>query len=226
MNPLCLLTKGRTFRDFTDRTGTYKLLAGAVPKYSDDKRGPARRWQAAVPPTAQASLFDEAPEAAKPVRADVSDLSLTEKTTEASVVPPQPTPAPASPSPAVPTTLASQQVRSAGPVRQATGFCRKMWQRFIFGREGHPFQGPTVQTELALEKVTVLRNDLNEDDLEVVLVEKKVGKGEKPLARLSKTEMTGDAWSRLTAPFRKMPSAGAINPKAEKAPSSELSARA
>jgi hypothetical protein len=69
---------------------------------------------------------------------------------------------------------------------------------------------------LALEKVTVLKNDLNEDNLEVVLVERKVGTGGKPLARLSKMEMTGEAWFRLTAPFRKKNSESAISPKEDK----------
>ena len=70
-----------------------------------------------------------------------------------------------------------------------------------------------MQTELALEKVTVLRNDLNEDDLEVVLVERKVGTGEKPLARLSRMEMPGEAWIRLTAPFRKKSSRKRVQPQ-------------
>ena len=77
-------------------------------------------------------------------------------------------------------------------------------QRICFWAQGT--SGPpraSVQAELALDKVTVMRNNLNEDDLEVVLVERKVGTGEKPLARLSKMEMTGEAWLRLTAPFRK-----------------------
>ncbi len=69
-----------------------------------------------------------------------------------------------------------------------------------------------------------MRNDLNEDDLEVVLVERKVGTGEKPLARLSKMEMTGEAWIRLTSPFRKKGSENAFSPKEETKASPELSA--
>jgi hypothetical protein len=38
-----------------------------------------------------------------------------------------------------------------------------------------------VQTELALDKVKVMRNDLSEDDLEVVAIDKNAGKRiEKP----------------------------------------------
>jgi hypothetical protein len=52
-----------------------------------------------------------------------------------------------------------------------------------------------------------------------------LGTGEKPLARLSKMEMTGEAWMRLTAPFRKKNSDSAVNSKVEMKPSSELRAR-
>ena len=50
----------------------------------------------------------------------------------------------------------------------------------------------------------------------------------KPLARLSKVEMTGDAWNKLTAPFRKKSNEGegAASPEAEaKEEAPELSAR-
>jgi hypothetical protein len=60
----------------------------------------------------------------------------------------------------------------------------------------------------------------------VVLVERKVGTGEKPLARLSKMEMTGEAWTRLTAPFRRKGHENAFSPKEEAKPSPELSAHA
>jgi hypothetical protein len=39
---------------------------------------------------------------------------------------------------------------------------------------------PSVQTELALAKVTVIRNDLSDDDLEVVVGKKAGKKTEKP----------------------------------------------
>ena len=82
-----------------------------------------------------------------------------------------------------------------------------------------------MQTELALEKVTVLRNNLDDDDLEVVLVERRVGTGKKPLASLSKMEIPGEAWNKLTAAFRKKSSENAFSPKAETNPSPELSAQ-
>jgi hypothetical protein len=51
-------------------------------------------------------------------------------------------------------------------------------------RKEQPFQRPAVQTELALDKVKVIRNDLREDDLEVVTIDKKAAKKtEKPAPR-------------------------------------------
>ena len=108
---------------------------------------------------------------------------------------------------------------------QMVSTCTSMVERLVFGGKGRPVHRATVQTELALEKVTVLRNDLNEDDLEVVLVERKVGTGEKPLARLSRLEMTGAAWIRLTAPFRKKDNENAFSPKATAKGPPELSAQ-
>jgi hypothetical protein len=59
-----------------------------------------------------------------------------------------------------------------------------VWDRFVSGFRGFverctangkasPFQRRTVQTELALEKVTVVRNDLADEDMEVISVRKK-----------------------------------------------------
>ncbi len=53
------------------------------------------------------------------------------------------------------------------------------WMARIPWRKASPFQGATVQTELGLDKVKVIRNDLSEDDLEVVMVEKKTDQPEK-----------------------------------------------
>jgi hypothetical protein len=49
-------------------------------------------------------------------------------------------------------------------------------------RKERPFQSKAVQTELALDKVKVIRNDLCQDDLEVVAIDKKAAKKtEKPV---------------------------------------------
>lgn len=230
MNPLCLLTKGRTFKDMTDRTGYKVLEESTLSRYSKQNPSPTRRWHTNQPPAGQQSLFEE------PVKAAETEITASNKEAalpiQESPVAPEPesvqesAPAAASSFVAKSAAVAPMTAKSAGPVRTATGFCRRLWHQFIYGRKSSPFRGPTVQTELALDKVTVMRNNLSEDDLEVVLVQRKVGTGEKPLARVSKMEMTGEAWLRLTAPFRKKNSDSANSPKAEKKASPELSARA
>ena len=42
--------------------------------------------------------------------------------------------------------------------------CQQFLRRWSAARKAQPFQVPTVQTELALDKVTVVRNDLSEYD--------------------------------------------------------------
>jgi len=218
MNPLCLLTKGRTFKDMASRPGAYKLLANrALPKFTAGKRPPTGLSHSA-PQTAQTSLFEQP---ARAVKATVVEAGKSVAPPAWPVEPSQPA---VSQSPFAPAAKTSERACARGTWRRTVSFCKGLVQRFVFGRKGRPAHGATVQTELALEKVTVMRNDLNEDDLEVVLVERKVGTGEKPLARLSKMEMTGEAWSRLTAPFRKKSSENAFSPKAETKPSPELSA--
>jgi hypothetical protein len=216
MHPLCLLTKGRTFRDTADRSGAYKVVVGKAPP----KFAAARRALSApphpLPQPAQKSLFEPPRPAPKPVV----------------VAPRQPVAPPAEParplstlaSPFAPGATKAGATIGTGPLRRAAGLCQGWVQRFVFGRTRRAPGGATVQPELALEKVTVMRNDLHEDDLEVVLVQRRVGNGEKPLARLSKLEMTGEAWLRLTAAFRKKSNESAFSPKAETKPSPELSA--
>jgi hypothetical protein len=228
MNPLCLLTKGRTFKDMAPRPGAYKLLANsAIPKYTAGKRLPSRPTHPVLQ-TDQKSLFEPPPAQVKAVAVDipivVTPPVLPVEPVEP-VEPAKPAQAVVSKSPFAEGAKTPKKARVTRTWKQANGFCKGLIQRFVFGRKGRPAGGPTVQAELALDKVTVLRNDLNEDDLEVVLVERKVGTGEKPLARLSKMEMTAEAWLRLTAPFRKKNNDSANNPKAGMKPSSELIAR-
>jgi hypothetical protein len=53
--------------------------------------------------------------------------------------------------------------------------------RWIPRRRASPMRSAPVQTELALDKVKVMRNDLSENDVEVVAIDKNAGKRiEKP----------------------------------------------
>jgi len=58
-----------------------------------------------------------------------------------------------------------------------------------------------LQTELSLDAVKPVRNDLSDTDLEIVPIkaEIKAGASKPPRSRLFKPELAGLAWSRLTA---------------------------
>ena len=185
-------------------------------------RGPWRRTVGFCKDLVQRNAFARNEEAPTAVTAAVVEECKKEALP---VVPVQPLQPVIPPSPLTQVATAAEKAHARGGIWTRTvRSCKRFVQRYVLGRKGRPIAGSTVQTELALEKVTVLRNDLNEDDLEVVLVERKEGTSEKPLARLTKMEMTAEAWSRLTAPFRKKSSESAGNPKAETKSSPELSA--
>ncbi len=140
MNPLSLLTKGRTIRGLKERPGAYKLLEKSIlPNFSTAK--------GSVPTISHSDLFkEEARENSQPASAE-----------------PQPTEPPKPREPAKPGSWS----RLSGWVRQR-----------MPGSKEQPFQSPAIQTELELDKVKVIRNDLSDDDLEVVAIEKKATRRE------------------------------------------------
>jgi hypothetical protein len=151
MNPFRLLTKGRTIRGLRERPGAYKLLErSALPKFSGTKRLVSKTPQP-EPENAQPAIVEQPqlkPEAPAPVS-----------------VAPVPTPVPTKDQPSKPGLWSRLAAIPVG------------WTRhWIPWRKRMPFRSPTVQTELDLEKVRVMRNDLCEDDLEVVMIDTKVGK--------------------------------------------------
>ena len=203
MNPLSLLTKGQTLKGL-GRPGRYKMTPQcALPNFQITRRHtlPVSPRVAAA---RQESLFEQPPVKAEPPAPAPPLAELV-----------QLPPAVISGSPFAEQAKPVEKPRRPGFWRRAATAVKQRIQGLIFGdkRRSHP--GPNVQTELALEKVTVMRNNLDADDLEVVLVQRKVGTSGKPLARVSKVEMTGEAWTRLTAPFRKRNNAGPANCAAE-----------
>jgi hypothetical protein len=169
MNPLNLLTKGRTILGLKERPGAYKLLEkGVVPNFSGPKRAATSQPE---PDNAQTALFEE------DGRREKEEGKRT-KEEEQSVPPPAICAVPPERAAA---TLAPQ------PQNQRAKLPLWSWRAGIFAgwarswRKAPPFQSPAVQTELVLDRVKVMRNDLKEDDLEAVPVEKKAGrKTEKP----------------------------------------------
>jgi hypothetical protein len=140
MNPLNLLTKGQTIKGFKDRSGTYRLTnKGAVPNFSVSRP---------TPPTIP-----------HPERT-VSQPTFFDK------------PQPAVPAPKLQPAPAPAPMAKAKPPESVwtrlSGICREFLSQWTARGKASPFHVRTVQAELALEKVTVIRNDLSDEDLEVM----------------------------------------------------------
>jgi hypothetical protein len=134
MNPLSLLTKGRTIRGLKERAGAYKFLEkSALPDFSH---------KGAIPTTSHPAARDELCDALNPAAA-----------------PPDSKPG------------ASQSL-ALPKVGFWARLARRIGNRFSSRRAGHA-GAPSVQTELALDKVTVVRNDLRDEDLELLAVARK-----------------------------------------------------
>jgi hypothetical protein len=164
MNPLRLLTKGRTIRGLKERPGAYKLLEKcAMPNFSGPKRL-APTTPHAEPASPPQAFFEQS----QPKR---------EMPTPVTAAPtPRPEPGPTA-------TPAEVKIQPPKPElwSRLAGIAAGWTRQWIPWRKAPPFQSATVQTELALEKVRVMRNDLSDDDLEVVAMDKKAGnKTEKP----------------------------------------------
>jgi hypothetical protein len=179
MNPLSLLTKGSTIRGLKERPGPYKLLdKSGLPNFSGPK-SPAPTTSHPEPENrssgSQPALFEgpqpqsaaEAP-AQAPVELSVArrGAAVPPGVVGGGVTPPEPAAATAAPQdkPSKPRLWSRLAGRLAEWARQ--------WMPW---RKERPFQKAAVQTELALDKVKVIRNDLSEDDLEVVAIDKKAG---------------------------------------------------
>jgi hypothetical protein len=155
MNPLSLLNKGQTINGFKGRSVTYKLPNRSyVPNFSNTKPAPPTTTHS--PQTTQGS---QAPrEITQPTFFDIPKPAVPAPPTAPT---PKPPAAPPAPSPREPMW------------NQLISVCREFFKKWTAGRNASPFQKRTVQTELALEKITVARNDLSEDDVEVIPVPKK-----------------------------------------------------
>jgi hypothetical protein len=205
---ITLLTMGRALDNARDRKGAYTLrYVNKFPKFTPAAPA-ARAAMEALPAShsgaaAQSSLFGApgagavaAPPEQKAERADQSNRSdptdRTDRTSQASQ-PPQPA-APKSRFPrflklsaflaAVFAVVPKTAARFRGRLRFRTGESR-----------------PRAQAELALEKVTVVRNDLSEADLEVVAVQPKPENP--PAAEAPAGGPAGNPWKRVRARWAK-----------------------
>jgi|ERR1700677_1583115 hypothetical protein len=164
MNPLSLLTKGQTFQGLKDRPCVYKLPPrSTLPNFSALKKQEPRQesrpaGDAVAPPP---NLFGaKSPTTSHPA--------------------PEPPKTPVEENPVAPTTPVPEfggTVRPPAPsvdiLSRLARFCGLFFRKWMPKRRGLPGQAPSVQAELALEKITVVRNDLSEEEMEVVPVEMK-----------------------------------------------------
>jgi len=175
MNPMSLLTKGRTIGGLKGRPGRYKLLCNsALPNFSAAK-GAIPTTTHVEPEKAQAALFEQVKPTVALQKEDRTDgmKGINEK---AEVMA------------AVSAAQAQEQPAKAGLWSYLAVVSTGWLHKWIPRRKTPPFPSATVQTELVLEKVKVMRNDLSEDDLEVVLSTKKAGKKAENPAQGEKVE--------------------------------------
>ncbi len=191
MNPISLLTKGRTIKALKERPGRYKLLCGVtVPKFGGTKSEiPTISHQAA--PSEQAALFEKAKPVVEAKTEEVTKVegksSLAEKSPFARAALEKRKGLPTAQVEAAPAASTQPQPSSPEWFSRLAGKSAEWIGKWIPKRKTPKSRQETFQTELALEKVKVLRNDFSEDDLEVVLIEKNPGSGARK--RVEKVEL-------------------------------------
>lgn len=206
MNHLALLTMGRSLIRLKDRTGAYKLPTGKpFPEFGANGRRKAVLTSAvrAPVPAAQANLF-EAPKAPA-VAAPAGTVALA----QSAPLPSGPPKSSAAPVPSAPSYW-SRAASAGGRLwsRFPGKFSWPAWmvrvpRVFQFGSPSAAHVShPQAQTELALEQVTVLRNDLSEADLTVVKVQPKKENVEASGATGGPASI--NTWTRATARWIKL----------------------
>ena len=170
MSMLRLLSNGQTLTGIGGRPNSYKLPAkAALPKFA-----PMNRPIALSPAIAQSKL---------PIQPSLFDAPQ--------VAVPAPTPIPA----AMQTSVSSATPKGPGiSPWLRMGEMGKAFVRQVFLTPKQRPARPAVQTELALSKVTPVRNDLSDADLEVVSA--KVGSVPPGSVHRNKAEAAGEAWTR------------------------------
>jgi hypothetical protein len=185
MNPMNLLTTGRTILGLKEKPGRYKLGGGAVPNFSKPQApapevGPVPTTPQPEAPSTQTALFE--PSKSRKGR----ETAVAVKAASAiPAVPPAVNKPKAHPFAAAP--AADEQVEvKPGFLSEVLGWVKK----WMPTRKSLASPLESFQTELALEKVKVVRNDLSEDDMEVVMIDRKVGKKAKPASERVDLEKT------------------------------------
>ena len=197
---LALWTMGRSLVRVQDRTGAYKLPTGnPFPRF-----GPSGRLRAMHPsavrapaPAVQPNLLEEggAPAAAAPAPA------------QRAPIPSRPMAAPAAAPAATPSywrragSFAARLWTKMARLASWSGLTARLPGVFKLGARSPARDAlPRAQGELALERVTVLRNDLSEADLVVVTPKNEAAQG----SHAADSQTPGNCWARATARWIKL----------------------
>ena len=195
---ITLLTMGRTVDRARDRKGAYTLrYVNKFPKF-----GPVARAAAAGPPraghsapSAQSSLFEaaKAPAAAAPAKSRPDRPDPTDQTAQ-----------PNQPQQPRPPKVRFRWFAKLGAFLAAAAAVVPKTAARVRGRLRSPAADPRprAQGELALEKVTVLRNDLSDADLVVVAVQPKPE--DSRAVQADSRAPDGNTWTRVTARWIKL----------------------
>jgi hypothetical protein len=219
MSLMQLLTVGQSFQETKDGPSGYKLEKNALPKFAPVKRpvslAPARTVDTPRP-MATAPLFpDHESPAAMEVLGNHSEepngvLAKDETVPRPNIgqtplplfeqnAPTKPaTPAP--PRPATPFSPEGRERLSAGETRLVSRDAalpdpkRRWWEFFFRRKRKNAFSRP-LQAEWSLDRVKVIRNELNDTDIDLI------PGGQPAPAQAARTEVAiaGKSWSRLTA---------------------------
>lgn len=189
MSLLQLLTVGQSLRETKDTTGAYRLPeAKAVPRVDGSQPGESRPTKGEDP--LAPSLFEPAvrlsPRRPGAMAMEADPAKVEVETGSFPVPPPSPKP-------------------GAGAFDNASVQQRKwsLKQVLFVRRSQQTVDGRAVQTEWALEKVMVMRNDLSDSDLEIVAA-RKPAHLPKPVQNPSwlfwkrQRDVAGSAWVRWT----------------------------
>lgn len=166
------LAVGHSFTGGPSGKSPYELRKeNLLPRFGQGRQNPSER----EPEQVQADWLDETPRPQETVTANQAS---------------QTAPLPAIPASAVP---AFKPPQAAIPERKGA------WYYLSFGfLRRKKSQTPLVQSELGLDHVRVVRNDLEDSDLELVVVRKKRKKPAEPIFSTTVTNPNGQ-WNSLTA---------------------------
>jgi hypothetical protein len=219
MNLMRLLTAGRSLKGGEFASGKYKFPQQTfLPKFASTVR----------PSTAAQSQFVQTPEAKSELPSLFKELVVPHVKTSPEMAKPIAAVAVVQPAMEQTQKIPKGKVlnRVEGPVATPNRFSLSAWikaliaswKKIIFPpRSKRKTSSAPVQTEWSLEKVTVVRNDLNESDIEIIAPKAPKAPVAAPVSQpkymnLSRVKNSGREWIKMTtrlfktnSPFERIP---------------------